>query len=190
MDTNNESPGSASAPATGYQVIYADPPWRYGFSKSNSRAIEAKYPTMTTAEICALSVPSATDSVLYLWAVAPKIGEALEVMKAWGFEYKSCAVWDKELPGMGYWFRGQHELLMVGVRGKVSPPLPSLRVSSVMRYRRGRHSAKPPQIRQMIDDWFPSKTKLEMFAREKPEGWHVFGNEVPCDVRLTDNLIQ
>lgn len=105
-----------------YQVIYADPPWRYDFSKSNSREIENQYPTMTVEEICALDVPSSTNSVLYLWATAPKLREALQVMDAWGFEYKSQMVWDKEILGMGYWFRGQHEILLVGTKGKFSPP--------------------------------------------------------------------
>lgn len=96
-----------------YEVIYADPPWRYDFSKSNSREIENQYPTMSVDEICSLKVPTADNAVLYLWATAPKLLEALRVMDAWGFEYKTNAVWDKQIIGMGYWFRGQHELLLV-----------------------------------------------------------------------------
>ena len=92
-----------------FEVVYADPPWRYDFSKSDSREIENQYPTMTVDEICALKIPSAKNSVLYLWATAPKLREALQVMAAWGFEYKSHGIWDKEIIGMGYWFRGQHE---------------------------------------------------------------------------------
>jgi len=104
-----------------YDVIYADPPWKYGFSKSDSRKIENQYPTMTTEEICELSVPSKDNSVLYLWATAPKLLEAMKVIYNWGFEYKTCAVWDKEIVGMGYWFRGQHELLLVATKGKYPP---------------------------------------------------------------------
>ena len=161
-----------------YQTIYADPPWRYDFSKSNSREIENQYPTMTVADICALAVPAAKDCVLYLWATAPKLLEALEVMRAWGFQYKSCAVWDKQLLGMGYWFRGQHEMLLVGTKGHVSPPPQALRTGSVFSLRRSKHSKKPNEIRRKIAEWFPDHRRLEMFAREQSEGWDVWGNQV------------
>ena len=161
-----------------YDVIYADPPWRYSFSKSNSRKIENQYPTMTADEICALNVPANKDCVLYLWATAPKLLEALKVMSAWGFTYKTQAVWDKGKIGMGYWFRGQHEILLVGVRGKVSPPEQALRTSSVYKFKRGQHSKKPDEIRNLIKGWFPNANRLEMFCRQPDEGWSVFGNEV------------
>ena len=85
-----------------YQIIYADPPWRYDFSKDNADKIENHYPTMALQEICELDIPSDDNSVLYLWATAPKLLEALAVMKAWGFKYKTQMIWDKELIGMGY----------------------------------------------------------------------------------------
>jgi len=102
-----------------YQVIYADPPWRYSFSKSKSRKIENQYPTMSVEEICAMDIPSDDNAVLYLWATSPKLLEAIKVMEAWGFTYKTHAIWDKEKVGMGYWFRGQHEILMVGVKRQI-----------------------------------------------------------------------
>jgi N6-adenosine-specific RNA methylase IME4 len=161
-----------------YDVIYADPPWRYSFSKSDSRKIENQYPTMNVNEICSLNVPAKKDCVLYLWATAPKLLEALKVMEAWGFTYKTQAVWDKRRIGMGYWFRGQHEILLVGVRGKVSPPPQALRTSSVYTFKRGKHSKKPDEIRNLIKDWFPNANRLEMFCRHPDDGWSVFGNEV------------
>jgi len=167
-----------------YQVIYADPPWRYSFSKSDSRQIENQYKTMSLDDIKSLNVPSEKDSVLYLWATAPKLLEALEVMKAWGFIYKTQAVWDKEIIGMGYWFRGQHEILLVGTKGKFSPPKQTLRISSVYRERRTKHSKKPNKIREMISFWYPCHSKLELFAREKVFGWNIWGNEVENDVDL------
>ena len=165
-------------PHGGFDVVYADPPWRYGFSKSDSRKIENQYPTMSLAEICALNVPSAKDSVLYLWTTAPKLLEGLEVMKAWGFEYKTQAVWDKEKIGMGYWFRGQHEILLVGTKGKFSPPQQSARTGSVYRFRRGQHSKKPDEVRELISTWFPNASRLEMFCRFPALGWTIWGNEV------------
>ena len=168
-----------------YQIIYADPPWTYDFSKDNADKIEVHYPTMTNEDICKIEVPSEDNSVLYLWATAPKLLEALAVMKAWGFTYKTQAVWDKTWVGMGYWFRGQHEILMVGVKGKFSPPIPTLRESSVYKEKKSKHSKKPQYFRNLIEKQFPDKTKLEMFAREKTEGWDVWGNEVESDIDLS-----
>lgn len=168
-----------------YDIIYADPPWRYDFSKDSADTIEAHYPTMSVEEIMALDVPSAKNAVLYLWATAPKLQEALDVIKAWGFDYKTHAIWDKGWVGMGYWFRGQHELLMVGVKGKFSPPEQTLRISSIIKQNKGQHSAKPNYVREMIHEWYPKASKLEMFCRQnqpnllQPDAeWDVWGNEL------------
>jgi len=167
-----------------YKIIYADPPWRYQFSKDCSDEIENHYPTMDLEDIKRLEIPSDNNSVLFLWATAPKLEEALEVMEAWGFEYKTCAVWDKQWIGMGYWFRGNHELLLVGTKGKFSPPNQKELVDSVFRIRRKEHSKKPQQIRRLIQKWFPDMNKIELFARERFEGWDYFGNEVPSDCQM------
>lgn len=161
-----------------YDVILADPPWPYNFSKSESRAIENQYPTMSLEEIKALKIPGAENAVLFLWATAPKLLEALEVMRAWDFIYKTCAVWDKEKIGMGYWFRGQHELLLIGTKGNFSPPAPEDRVSSIIRVPRGKHSEKPVVLYEIIERMFPRGAYLEMFGRKKREKWTVYGNEV------------
>lgn len=165
------------APDGEYSVILADPPWQYDFSKSSTRDVENQYSTMTLSDIKDLEVPAADDSVLYMWAVAPKIPEAVAVMDAWGFEYKTCAVWDKEKIGMGYWFRGQHELLMVGTRGSVSPPDTDARVSSVIRKERGKHSEKPEVVHEIVEDAFPNADRVELFARDGRDGWDVWGAE-------------
>jgi len=161
-----------------YDVIYADCPWRYDFSKDTSDEIEQKYPTMTQEELMELNVPAAENAVLYLWATAPKLIEALDVMRAWGFTYKTHAVWDKEWIGMGFWFRGQHELLLVGTKGKFSPPEQEKRESSVFRYKRTEHSKKPSEIRDYLARCFPDKKKIELFAREASEGWDSWGDEL------------
>lgn len=170
-----------------YQIIYADPPWRYNFSKKTVDSIEAHYPTMSLEEIKNLNIPAEDNSVLYLWATAPKILEALGVMESWGFTYKTQAIWDKGGLGLGYWFRGQHEILLVGTKGKFSPPFNKLRVGSVFRIDKGKHSKKPNKIRELIDLWYPECSKLELFAREKVEGWSVWGNEVESDIKLKEN---
>jgi len=161
-----------------YEVILADPPWKYDFSKDSTDSIEYHYPTMILEEIKNLKVPSADNAVLFLWATAPKLKEALEVMESWGFKYKTCAVWDKEWIGMGYWFRGQHELLLVGIKGKFSPPPEKRRFSSVIREKRREHSRKPEKVYEIIEAMFPQNTKLELFARNKREGWEAWGNEI------------
>lgn len=161
-----------------YEVILADPPWRYQFSETQSREIENHYPTMDLENIKSLKVPSADNAVLFLWATAPKLEEALEVLNAWGFTYKTCAVWDKERIGMGYWFRGQHELLLLGTKGTFPTPEPSARVSSVIHSVRERHSTKPEVVYEIIESMFPDRTYLEMFCREPRKGWEVWGNEV------------
>jgi len=166
-------------PTGKYEVIYADPPWRYDFSETKSRDIENQYPTMTVEEIAELQIPSADNAVLFLWATAPKLPEAFEVLNAWGFQYNTCSVWDKEKIGMGYWFRGQHELLLVGVKGQVSPPSPQTRQSSIYRESRGEHSAKPEHYYKLIETMFPDCSCLELFARKRhSERWEVWGNQL------------
>ena len=164
-----------------YDIIYADPPWRYdddsayngtnGWGKTafKSRRVDNHYATMLIEDICKLNIPSNKNSVLYLWATAPKLLEALRVMNEWGFKYRTNMIWDKQLIGCGWWFRGQHELLLVGVKGSFRTPEAKLRISSVYRERRTKHSKKPDYIRDMISKWYPDKSKLELFARQKSE---------------------
>ena len=125
-----------------------------------------------------MQIPAAQDCILFLWATAPKLPEALSVLNAWGFKFKTCAVWDKQRIGIGYWFRGQHEILLVGTRGKVHPPPTEYRRSSVFSHPRARHSQKPDVVRQWIEEAFPDASRVELFAREEWDGWDVWGNEV------------
>jgi len=165
-------------PANSFNVLLADPPWQYDFSETSSRAIENQYPSMPLQQIKALRVTIAENAVLFLWATAPKLREALEVLEAWGFSYRTNAVWDKEKIGMGYWFRGQHELLLVGVKGEFSPPDTQARYSSVIRGTRKEHSQKPNCVYEMIETMFPTGKYLELFARNKRERWQSWGLDV------------
>jgi N6-adenosine-specific RNA methylase IME4 len=160
------------------EIVLADPPWRYDFAETDCRQIENQYPTMTVEDIEAMVPATAENCVLLLWATAPKLQEAMRVMEVWGFTYKTHAIWDKEKIGMGYWFRGQHELILVGTKGQCSPPEPADRVSSVFRGEpRAGHSVKPEDVYQFIERAFAGKSKLEMFAREERAGWQSMGNE-------------
>ena len=158
-----------------YEVVLADPPWRYEHSATATRRIENQYPTMALAEIRELAVPAAPDSVLYLWATSPKLPEALDVMDAWGFRYVTCLVWVKDRIGMGYHARQRHELLLVGVRGAPGTPAPADRPDSVIEAARGRHSAKPAAVYDLIERAWPGGRRLEMFARASREGWDRWG---------------
>lgn len=174
-----------------FDVIYADPAWRYNFSKSKSRNVENQYPTMTLDDICNLPVKNMTakNALLYLWATAPKVPGALKVIEKWGFIYVTQAIWDKGIIGCGYWFRGQHEILIVARKGKFSPPPSNLRISSVMKERRGKHSKKPDFIRDLIQKWFPGTVRLEMFCREEKQGWYAWGNEIKNSIDISKYCI-
>jgi len=161
-----------------YDVIYADPPWEYDFSKNNADSIEAHYPTMKLEEICNLQIPAAENAVMFLWATAPKLKEALKVMERWGFTYKTNLVWVKDKFGLGYWCRNQHELLLIGTKGEFSPPAPENRFSSVINSPRNEHSAKPEEIYERLEKLLPGRKYLELFARENNrENWDTWGLE-------------
>ena len=162
-----------------YPVIYADPPWLYDFTLSETRAIENHYPTMTLDEICALPVSgvAASDAVLFLWATSPKLPEAFRVLEAWGFTYKTCMVWVKDKIGMGYYARQKHELLLIATRGNIPTPAPSDRPPSVIEATRLEHSAKPIEFYEAIERMYPTLERLELFSRSPRHGWAVWGNQ-------------
>ncbi len=164
-----------------FGVIYADPPWRYEGSLSQSRQVEANYQTLETPDIVAMPIHAllAESAILFLWAVSPKIPEALMVMDGWGFDYTTCAVWVKDRIGPGYTFRQQHELLLVGKQGNMPTPPQASRPSSVIEAPRREHSAKPEVVYELIEHMYPAVPKLELFARTERAGWTSWGNEVP-----------
>ena len=168
-------------PGKNYGVIYADPPWRfepYSRETGMDRSADNHYPTMNAQALGSMDIPAAKNCVLFLWATVPMLSEALAVMVAWKFEYKSHFVWDKTKVGTGYWNRNRHELLLIGVRGNVPAPDESTRSASLIVAPRGKHSEKPAAFRKMIEKMFPTVRKIELFARERVKGWDAFGNEL------------
>lgn len=161
-----------------WPVIYADPPWKYDFGPT-SRSIENHYPTMDIAEIMALDVGglATDDAVLFLWAVPTLLGRAVDAMRGWGFTLTSNLTWDKESIGTGFYFRYQHELLLLGTRGAPIVPPPEARPPSILRAPRGAHSAKPDAIYPMIEAMYPGLPRIELFARRPRPGWDTWGNE-------------
>jgi N6-adenosine-specific RNA methylase IME4 len=164
-----------------YGVILADPPWRfepYSRITGLDRAADNHYATMALDEIKALPIPAAPDCVLFLWATAPMLPQALEVMAAWGFAYRTHIVWLKDRIGTGYWARNKHELLLIGVRGDVPAPAPGDQPPSVIFASVIRHSSKPAEFAALIERMYPNVPKIELFARMHREGWDVWGDEV------------
>ena len=170
-------------PQKRYGVILADPEWKFetwsplGLVNSSP---DNHYPTSELDVIKARDVPSisADDSVLFLWATVPTKPQALEVMAAWGFAYKSQCIWVKDRAGTGYWFRNQHEILLVGTRGKIPAPALGTQWSSVIEAPVGEHSAKPEIFNELIEAYFPTLPKIELNRRGPARaGWDAWGNE-------------
>jgi N6-adenosine-specific RNA methylase IME4 len=163
-----------------YSVIYADPPWKYDFSFSDSRAIEEHYPTMELEDIIALPVKELTadHSLIFLWCPPAFIKKAIAVLEAWGFEYRTNMVWVKPSIGAGQWVRQRHELLLIGRRGNIPTPEGSDRPDSVIEAPRQEHSKKPEIVYSIIEKMYPTLRKVELFARNKRDGWESWGNQV------------
>lgn len=162
-----------------YSVLLCDPPWEYQGASDPGRTAERHYPTLSHAELLALPVGeiAARDAVLFLWVTPPKVAEAIELVSAWNMTFKTSAVWDKGVPGLGSWYRQQHEILFVATRGKIPPPAPANRPSSVIRAPRAAHSAKPDLVRKQIEEMYPGLPRIELFARGHVPGWDVWGLE-------------
>lgn len=174
-------PDTPPFPPGKFGIVYADPPWEYDFSVSESRSIGAHYKPMSVEEISALPVPEKVedDCVLFLWATNPKLLAALDIMTAWDFSYKTNMVWKKDKIGPGYYARQQHELLLIGTRGETRPPEEAARPPSVIEAARtSDHSEKPRIVYEIIESMYPGRKRIELFQRGEPrKGWVVWGNE-------------
>lgn len=183
----------AALPDGQHRVVYADPPWKYGDDRGGLTETNAgkdraydetsaagQYPTMSVADLCALDVRSlaADDCVLFCWATFPLLPDALTVVKAWGFTYKTAFVWDKQRSNLGNYHDARAELLLVCTRGSV-PTEADDRPQQVQSLARGKHSGKPEFFRQLIDHMYPTGPRIELFRRGGvPSGWSAWGNEV------------
>lgn len=164
---------------SGYDVIIADPPWRFA---SNSAAKPGRnamrhYPCMSDAELCGLPIPAAKDALLLMWTTVPMLVRSLAVMEAWGFKYVSQVVWVKGRIGTGFWARNRHEVVLVCKRGKFTCPKPALFPDSIHQSAQREHSRKPAWLHDTIDARLPNARRLEMFARSERPEWDVWGNE-------------
>ena len=176
-----------------YAVIYADPPWSYrqcGTGPKSRGNAAQHYNTMTTDDICALPVKNLAGggTACFMWATFPQIADALRVMKAWGFEYKTCAfVWIKKnrksntnFWGMGAYTRANAEICLLGVTPGFKPAaqIKSHAVHQVIESPVEEHSKKPEETRRRIVELLGDVPRIELFARQRSPGWDVWGNEI------------
>jgi N6-adenosine-specific RNA methylase IME4 len=180
-----------------FALIYADPPWVYETYSPDTatRLPDDHYPPLTDQEIIDYKVHdrwtvpeiSAKDCTMFMWCTSSNIKRAIRVVEELGFEFKTSAVWDKMMIGTGLIFRNQHEVLLYGTRG--SPPKPLYLPSSVFRHKRGGHSAKPREVRAVLERMYPSynaDSRIEMFCRGQFDNWTCVGYEAYADA-IDDN---
>ncbi len=180
-----------------YRTIYADPPWQFQ-NRTGKVAPEHKrlnrYETMTLNEIKSLPVKEVSEekSHLYLWVPNALLPDGLEVMKAWGFEYKTNIIWEKvrhdgypDGRGVGFYFRNVTEILLFGIHGDKNRTLdPARSQVNLIRTMKREHSRKPDEIIPIIEACSPGPY-LEMFARGDREGWDMWGNQAQNDYEPT-----
>jgi N6-adenosine-specific RNA methylase IME4 len=171
-----------------FNIIYADPPWRHEHCYTDSRRVDNKYPTMSYQDLAELDIDSITadDCVLFMWSPSPKLDEALQLIREWGFAYRTSFVWIKPSVGMGIYGRLRHELLLISRRGNIPVPLPENRPDSVIEAPRKEHSRKPVQVYETIERMYPDLPKIELFARNSRPGWACWGYEAPPVDRQTE----
>jgi site-specific DNA-methyltransferase (adenine-specific) len=170
-----------------YNIIYADPPWKYGGGKDKNfqgLAVD-QYPTMKVKEIAGLPIHNiADDAVLFMWTTYPQLEACFDVARSWGFKYRTAAfTWVKfnknKTPffGLGFWTRSNAEICLIFTKGKY-PRRVNNTVSSVILSQREKHSKKPDVARERIVELMGDLPRIELFARQTAEGWDCWGNEV------------
>lgn len=162
-----------------YRVVYADPPWSYNDECKTggvqSCGASGVYTVMTLDDICKLPVPSQDNAVLFMWTTSPMLEVSFDVINSWGFTYKSSFIWDKVAHNRGHYNSVRHEFLLIAVKGSCTPDVKKL-YDSVVSIERTEHSRKPAYFRELIDELYPIGERIELFAREAPDGWDVWGD--------------
>lgn len=190
-----------------YNIIYADPAWDFGDrlrsskkldnGKMHFRELDLHYKTMKTSEICALPVKNilADDAVLFMWTTDAHLPDALKVIDAWGFKYKTIGfIWNKkEKSGkqvcfMGKWTLKGSEICLLATKGKAHKLIKSHKVRQLVEAERNIHSRKPDEVRKRIVEMFGDELpKIELFARQTHIGWDAWGNEVKNSIDITNH---
>ena len=178
-----------------FDIIYADPPWHYNgklqFDKSSKSAERIdlsknifissatfKYPTLKTSELMKIPIHKIAkdDCLLFMWTSNPHLAQAIELGKAWGFEYRTVAfVWDKMNHNPGQYTLSNCELCLVFKHGRIPKPRGARNIQQLVRSPRNGHSEKPIEIIHAIEKMFPTQERIELFARKKTKGWFAWG---------------
>jgi len=168
-----------------YNIIYADPAWSYTGNMMNS-SVTDHYKTMSLEDICNLSVENIADKncILFMWVTLPKLNQFMEVINSWGFEYKTTAfVWVKKnkisnsfFMGLGRWTRANPEICILATKGKITRK--SNKVRQLQIFPIEQHSKKPDKFRDLIIELCGNLPRIELFARQKVDGWDYWGNEL------------
>ncbi len=179
--------GFPEFPNKAFDIIYADPPWDYkgqlqhaGSGSGDSGGAIRHYSTVTLDDLKQLPVWSiaAKDCLLFMWATNPHLDQTIDLGKAWGFAWATVAfVWDKQKVNPGFYTLSQCELCLVFKRGKIPRPRGARNIRQLVSAKRGQHSEKPFQVRERIEEMFPSQSKIELFSREEIDGWTAWGLE-------------
>ena len=177
-----------------YNIIYADPPWRYNENWGNG-CVKHHYETMTFEDIKNMDIKGMSEDNchLYLWVTNPFLQEGFELLKKWGFKYKQTITWIKTyksgdpIMGLGYYFRVCTEHCLFAVKGK----LPRIKkdMKNIIISPQRKHSQKPDEFRDIIIRHSGDLPRIELFARERTKGWDVWGNEIESDIKLNDALV-
>ena len=177
-----------------YSVVYADPPWDYAGQTQHTdgdfkegKSAKDHYTTVKLDDLKRMKIKDvcAKDCLLFMWSSSPHLEQAIDLMKAWGFEYKTIAfVWEKQKPNPGYYTMSSVEICLVGKRGNIPTPRGIRNCRQFLSEKRTEHSKKPDEIRNRITLMFPEQKKLELFARAATTGWSVFGNEVEGSIMI------
>tara|TARA_Y100000592_G_scaffold84980_1_gene136506 strand:- start:41 stop:619 length:579 start_codon:yes stop_codon:yes gene_type:complete len=180
-----------------YNIIYADPPWHYGsksaVNNTTGRAIKPlsdHYSTMSLQELKNMPIKNMTkdDAACFMWVTDSHIDEALEVLRSWGFAYKTIAFnWVKTTSKGNYcknvapWTMKSSEICLLGIKGRMTKYKQANNIESLVIAQRTQHSQKPNEVRKRIEDLFGDLPRIELFARQKTDGWDVWGDEILDD---------
>lgn len=176
-----------------YSIIYADPPWKYNSSANHKTRFRGgacgHYDLMSMEEIKKLPIQdiAADNCALFMWCTFPFLEEQIKLFSHWGFKYRTLGFsWIKTNPkngkpffGVGYYAKSNCEVCLMGIKGKMKPV--SNKISSVVISPRREHSRKPDEVRDRIVQLFGDLPRVELFARQRVEGWDAWGNEVQSD---------
>ena len=183
-----------------YEIIYADPPWKYDNNMNNKSSSilnskgkytwtdgnESHYSTMKLEEMKEIKITSITteNALLFMWASSPHLYDAMQLGVCWGFKWATIGfIWNKESINPGSYTMSSCELCLIFKCGNIPQPRGETNIKQFLSVKRGPHSVKPNEVRKRIERMFPTQSKIELFAREIYPGWDAWGNEI----NLVDN---